>query len=148
MRRRPLTIEAQCAAMKSVWPNFVTKDVSRADQRARWVGVVKPQFSPFTVEVRYAVGLFPQTRILKPELVRLPDNPEGQLPHVYPPAGDPRLCLFDPEAGEWDSAMALAHTIVPWAMDWIVCYELWLMTGRWTGGGRHAGDVVAEEATT
>ena len=35
--------------------------------------------------------------------------------------------------------MTIASTTVPWALDWLACYELWLMTGRWTGGGRHAG---------
>ena len=62
---------------------------------------------------------------------------EGQLPHVYPPLDDPTLCLFDPVAGEWDASMQISQTIVLWALDWIACYELWLMTGKWTGGGRH-----------
>jgi hypothetical protein len=64
------------------------------------------------------------------------------LPHVYPPAENPTLCLFDPRAGEWDGAMPIAETILPWALDWIACYEMWLMTGRWTGGGRHVGDAL------
>ena len=140
MRRRVLSIDQQCAAMKASWPSFAVRDVNRALQRARWVGSVTPQFSRFTLEVRYRVGYWPQTRILHPELVRMPENPEGQLPHVYPPADDPRLCLFDPVSGEWKGSMTIARTIVPWAIDWIACYELWLMTGRWTGGGRHAGD--------
>jgi hypothetical protein len=36
--------------------------------------------------------------------------------------------------------MAIAETTLPWACDWIVCYEFWLITGVWRGGGRHAGD--------
>ncbi|ACP23444.1 hypothetical protein NGR_b19970 (plasmid) [Sinorhizobium fredii NGR234] len=57
--------------------------------------------------------------------------------HVYDRDGDPRLCLCDPAADEWDATMHLSRTIVPWSADWLACYELWLMTGRWTGGGRH-----------
>ena len=45
---------------------------------------------------------------------------------------------------EWTPAMTIASTTVPWALDWLACYELWLMTGRWTGGGRHAGSEFAE----
>jgi hypothetical protein len=44
--------------------------------------------------------------------------------------------------------MPIAETIAPWAMDWIACYELWLMTGVWTGGGRHAGDPPAATPDT
>jgi len=32
----------------------------------------------------------------------------------------------------------IALTTVPWAADWLACYEGWLATGRWHGGGRHA----------
>ncbi|WP_244438191.1 hypothetical protein [Afipia birgiae] len=44
--------------------------------------------------------------------------------------------------------MTIASTTVPWALDWLACYELWLMTGRWTGGGRHAGSQSAEATET
>jgi hypothetical protein len=137
-----LSIDQQNAAMRRLWPRFAAKDVDRVHQRARWIGEAAPQFSRFLLEIRYALGGFPRTRILKPTLVRLPGNAEGELPHVYPPADDPSLCLFDPEAREWNGGMLIAETIVPWALDWIACYELWLMTGRWTGGGRHFGDAA------
>lgn len=45
--------------------------------------------------------------------------------------------LYDPAKDEWDHSMLISETIVPWTLDWLACYELWLMTGRWTGGGRH-----------
>jgi hypothetical protein len=141
-----LSIDRQNAVMQMLWPRFRVKGLNRANQSARWVGEVKPQFSRFTLEIHYSLGKYPQTRILSPELVRRPGDPEGALPHVYPPADDPRLCLFDPEAKEWTSRMAIAETIVPWALDWIACYELWLMTGTWRGGGRHAGDPPVEPA--
>lgn len=132
-----LTIEEQRDRIKAAWPMFAARSLDRAAQSARWVGEVRPQFARFTLEIRYRVGDVPDVRVLKPALVRLPENVEGQLPHVYPPADDPTLCLFDPALKQWDSTMALAETTVPWAFDWIACYEMWLMTGRWTGGGRH-----------
>ena len=79
-------------------------------------------------------------RLTDPPLQRLPSNVEGQLPHVYPPLDDPTLCLFDPRTEEWSPSVPIAETIVPWSLDWLACYEHWLMTGIWTGGGRHAGD--------
>ena len=126
--------------MKALWPGFSAHNIDRSKQLARWTGGVTPQFTRYTLEVRYQLGTSPEVRVLKPKLVRLPENPEGVLPHVYPPAHDPTLCLYDPEEGQWDWDMPIAETIVPWALDWLVCYELWLITGIWTGGGRHAGD--------
>lgn len=132
-----LTIEDQRDHMKAAWPLFAVRSLNRAAQSARWVGEVRPQFARFTLEIRYCVGAFPEVRVLQPALVRLPENVEGQLPHVYPPADDPTLCLFDPALNQWNAKMSLAETTAPWAFDWIACYEMWLMTGRWTGGGRH-----------
>ncbi len=143
-----LSIEEQIAAMKTTWPQLAARRIDRRAQSARWVGRVKPQYSSYVLEIRYQLGACPEVRILAPTLIRLPNNPEGQLPHVYPPAEDPTLCLFDPREDEWTPAMTIASTTVPWALDWLACYELWLMTGRWTGGGRHVESRYTEAEET
>lgn len=135
-----LAINDQLATMKAVWPRFRPHNVNRAGQTARWIGRVRPQYGWHTVEIRYEVGSMPEVRVIDPPLRRLPGNVEGQLPHVYPPLDDPTLCLFDPRTDEWSPSLHIAETIVPWALDWLACYEHWLMTGIWTGGGSHAGD--------
>ena len=48
------------------------------------------------------------------------------------------LCLFDPDREQWCASDLIADTTVPWTVDWLACYEGWLATGRWHGGGRHA----------
>jgi len=146
MLDRPLSIDEQRRAMLAAWPMFACRDLDRAAQSARWVGTVIPQFTRYSLKIRYRLGRQPDVRVLNPALVRLPENSEGELPHVFPPADDPTLCLFDPRTDEWNASMAIAQTIAPWAFDWIACYELWLMTGRWTGGGRHATNSTAEAA--
>lgn len=143
-----LSIGEQVAAMKVAWPQFAARRINRRAQSGRWVGAVRPQFASFTLEIRYVVGSFPEVRVVSPALVRLPGNSEGQLPHVYPPAEDPTLCLFDPREMEWTAAMTIASTTVPWALDWLACYELWLMTGRWSGGGRHGGQHLSNAKET
>jgi hypothetical protein len=30
---------------------------------------------------------------------------------------------------------SIADTIVPWTAEWLVHYEIWLVTGEWYGGG-------------
>ncbi|WP_219821625.1 hypothetical protein [Sneathiella aquimaris] len=135
MRGPILTNNAQIASMTRMWPGLKRRGQRRG--RIKWVGTVRPQFQTYRIEISHLVPKPPQVRVLSPELTRLPDNEEGQLPHVYPPADDPTLCLYDPANDEWDHSMLISETIVPWALDWLACYELWLMTGRWTGGGRH-----------
>ena len=84
----------------------------------------------YTVQVRYRHGRRPAVRVLKPALQL--QSGATSLPHVY--TGD-ELCLNLP--GEWNSSMSIGHTILPWASEWLFHYEMWLATGKWTGGGRH-----------
>lgn len=135
MRARALTNNEQIVSMKRIWPGLKLR--GRRTEAVRWIGSLRPQFQIYRVEIIHQLNDHSIVRVLSPELTRLPDNEEGQLPHVYPPASDPTLCLYDPCADEWDHSMLISRTIVPWTIDWLVCYELWLMTGKWTGGGRH-----------
>lgn len=136
------TIDEQIAAMRSDWPLFRARKGDR--HSAVWTGDVKPQFACYRIEIRYEIGDFPEVRILSPELIRKPEYTDGPLPHVYGPLSDPTLCLFDPAANEWDGTMLISRTTIPWSIDWTVFYEFWLMTGVWSGGGRHPGS--AQEA--
>lgn len=136
MNSRPLSIEEQVASMKRDWPAFRVSRLSRREHAARWTGDIT-QFQVYRIEILYRVGYPPEIRVLSPALIRLPENSEGSLPHVYGRDSDPTLCLYDSATDEWDESMHLSQTIVPWSADWLACYELWLMTGRWTGGGRH-----------
>jgi hypothetical protein len=143
-----LSLEEQITSMKTTWPALVPRHVDRRLQLGRFIGKLRPQYCWYTIEIRYQGGTPPEVRVLAPTLVRLPGNKEGELPHVYPPANDPTLCLFDPRTGEWKASMELAYSTVPWTLDWLSCYEHWLMTGRWTGGGRHAGDAIPISSET
>lgn len=33
--------------------------------------------------------------------------------------------------------MLIADTYIPWAIEWLYYYEIWLVTGEWCGGGIH-----------
>lgn len=135
----PLTIEDQIAAMRRDWPTFA---LSRREggNIVVWRGKVKPYNRPYVIEIFYSLDLViagPVVRVLFPALTRLPGNAEGSLPHVYDRDTDPVLCLFDPAKREWDGWKEISRTTVPWSIDWLSCYEFWLMTGEWHGGGRH-----------
>lgn len=57
-----------------------------------------------------------------------------KLPHVYSTEKQ-QLCLYSPIRQEWASDQFLIKTIVPWISDWLFNYELWLIDGKWYGGG-------------
>lgn len=87
-----------------------------------------PASQTYTVRLRYQTRRRPHVTVIGPQLTLHPE--EQALPHVYP--GD-ELCLYYP--GEWRHDMLLASTIVPWTAEWLMHYEVWLLTGHWTGGG-------------
>lgn len=143
-----LDIVQQCERMAEVWPQF--KLLARDGQAGEWVGEVRPLMQQFTISIVYRVPLAvelldrrrmqPQVRVLAPQLRPRRGDREGQLPHVYYVGDEPLdvvLCLFDPDTDEWSPSMSLAETTVPWTIDWLVSYEGWRATGRWTGTGRH-----------
>lgn len=72
--------------------------------------------------------------VLEPKLKLA--NGATKLPHVYS-TEEQRLCLFDPKFDSWNSNMIFSNTIIPWASEWLLHYEFWVVTGEWYGGGRH-----------
>jgi len=85
----------------------------------------------YTVSLRYSLNDAPKVRIVNPKLAA----PQGvKLPHTYLKE---RLCLYFPKANDWHPSLKLADTVVPWISEWLYYYEIWLVTGKWHGGGRH-----------
>jgi hypothetical protein len=87
-----------------------------------------PASRTYTVRLAYHHGTLPKVTVINPPLTLHPDA--NELPHIYP--GD-ELCLSYP--GQWRHDDLLAYTVLPWASEWLVHYELWLSTGCWSGGG-------------
>lgn len=105
-----------------------------------WIGHIQP--SPLSVN--YEVGLEyrlpkrPQVQVLTPALeCRGRERP----PHRF---RDKCLCLYHYPSREWHAGMMLADTVIPWASEWLLHYELWLATGVWSGGGIHPGETEEE----
>jgi hypothetical protein len=118
--------------------DFVGSHAHIRNRRLVWLGDVQP--SPLSRKYRLVVeldGAAVRVQVL-PKLAR----PEKvNLPHVF---NGRDLCLYF--EGEWDSDMALAETIVPWASEWLLHYEFWLITGKWGGGGHGSNAINRESA--
>lgn len=144
------SLSAQAKAMARRWPQF-RATLGMGPQSLVWFGDLKGLERSFHISVEYGLPrpgdttmsrFMPVVRVLRPSLVLNFDAiEEAPLPHVYFEGPDIRLsplCLFDPQAREWDPTMLIADTTIPWAARWLACYEVWETTGRWVGGGRHA----------
>lgn len=96
-----------------------------------WRGHVVPTLMCrcYKLELRYKLGRSPQVSLVEPQM----ETRHGEKPpHLY--QGD-ILCLYFP--GEWNGSMFLVNTILPWASEWLLHYEIWLACGEWKGGGKH-----------
>lgn len=96
----------------------------------------------YTVKIKYRPNskgvMTPETYVLFPRHLPLAEG-KAKLPHVYCNESQ-KICLYDWRNKEWNPAMPLATTIVPWASEWLYFYEVWVMTGVWYGEGNHPGD--------
>ena len=140
--RLRLSLKDQVGRMEACHPQFSVKHWRGKD--VEWEGSLTPSTSSETYRVRitYQLGTYPQVFVLSPPLCNGTDK--ASPPHMY---GDKSLCLFFPKAGEWDSSMPIAETIIPWASSWLYFYEVWLSTGVWSGGGRHPEASPRQEDT-
>jgi hypothetical protein len=128
MRRKgpqAMSLERQSVLLKGYWRG---KTRARGDTLI-WHGVLQPTpfSSVYRVRIQYRHRHRPRVAILEPAL---DPGEHVRLPHVY---NEDDLCLYT--AGEWNSSMALATTIVPWSAEWLFYYEAWRVTGLWHGGG-------------
>lgn len=62
------------------------------------------------------------------------DPPDKKVPHVF---SDMSLCLHLHD--EWHADMLISESVIPWASEWLLHYELWLVTEEWLGGGHELG---------
>jgi hypothetical protein len=129
-KQKAINLAFQQLALRRQFPNGRCW-INRSE--LTWVGTLTPcQLTlSYVVRLRYKLNGSPRVDILDPGLQRR----DGQkAPHLY--EGD-LLCLYLPRTGEWDRSMLLGNTIIPWASEWLLHYEIWLATGEWCGGGMH-----------
>lgn len=144
----PLPVREQDRKIRDEFPSF--RLCLDAGWIGIWEGVLCPIAQPYRVRIVYFTRRqFPTWQLANPYVsVTVLDPPVGpdprgtgeRVPHIYGLGCDPtfpRLCLYDPVAGEYAPDMLIAGFIIPWAIDWLFFYEDWVRTGVWCGGGRH-----------
>lgn len=88
----------------------------------------------YSIRIVYRLDATPKVFVVSPNLRELAN---GQtIPHLYSQQRL-ELCLYKPGKGEWAPSMFLTDTILPWVNVWLFCFEEWLFSGEWKGGGEH-----------
>ena len=83
-----------------------------------------PESRSYRIEIRYLPWRSPEVRVIDPKMSYTPGA------HMY---RDDTLCLYDWREQPWQRNWHLHQTIIPWTAEWLVFYELWLLTGKWRG---------------
>jgi len=145
-----LTASEQIARMAIGWSSFYV--LHATPWSIVWRGNVRPLCCPYEVQISYYAfpvpplgiqrlslletsAVRPYVEILSPLLQPRP-GPRSDIPHKFHNIRRPEsplLCLHLP--CQWDASMAIADTIVPWTVEWLIAYEGWRATGVWTAGG-------------
>lgn len=128
-----LTLAQQRAGVSANWPSFRYCGDHKVGV---WIGTLKPGdlYETYEVKIEYRLGKRPKLTVLSPKLRKRDD--QDRIPHVY--SGD-HPCVYFPITGEWHSGKRIAKTIIPWLSSWLYNYEVWLVTGKWKGGGIEHG---------
>ena len=136
-RNRNPGVARQAFALRSVFPE-TRPTVGRG--RLSWEGRVRPHplSSEYLLQLTAQDGRTPTVFVVAPQLR---PNSNGLLPHVY---YDGSLCLN--RFGDWSPEMLVTDSMIPWACEWLVAYELWLATDTWFGDGPDAYDLSSQRA--
>jgi len=78
----------------------------------------------YKISLKYREGGVPKVFVMKPKI-----KPNSSI-HIYK---EGYLCLYDHRSSPWSDLMKIHETIIPWAAEWLVYYELWKTTGEWLG---------------
>jgi hypothetical protein len=91
------------------------------------IGYTKPEGSNYTykVKIEHVVGKEPKTTILEPVV-----KPASKI-HMY---ADHSLCLSYSKETKWSEKTKVYENTIPWLIEWIIYYELYLVNGNiWEG---------------
>lgn len=132
-RRHSLALQRK--KIKQDWPDGKFKSFSY--KKFTWIVKIKPTSISRNYDIRLEceVSKPPRVYLYGENLRNLEDR---DFPHIYRRdinKHEVQLCLALPK--EFNYSMFVADTIIPWTVEWLFYYEIWLYSGSWYGGGIH-----------
>ncbi|PMN91333.1 hypothetical protein [Enterovibrio norvegicus] len=142
-------LNKQLAALKNLYPEGKGRVVKRQNGLVlEWRSYVQPSKLSRKYEVQVTwrgISDIPIIEILHPNLRELADGKRS--PHEFYSDSNTKPCVLFNRRGsnDWHAKMLIAESIIPWTMEWLLYWELWLSTGEWLGGGVHPGELTIEQ---
>lgn len=142
-KMHPLNMGIQAGKLRFYFPE---SSVKYTQNELTWTGVITPSplSETYTIKIKYLRDKNPDVYVVSPKLSFA--FGETYLPHVYNTSKQ-WLCIYHRKSGEWNSGMALVDTVLPWTSEWLLHYEIWIVTGKWCGGGIEHHDEELELKT-
>ncbi len=130
-KKKGKSLAEQVGALRSIFP---TSKVHLSHRRLVWTNMVRPSplSKAYEIKISYELGSSPEAYVISPILALAPGK--TSLPHVYN-SETQKLCLYHPSLDRWRPSSLIALSILPWALEWLLHYEIWLVEGVWFGGG-------------
>lgn len=132
-RKDKIRIITQARKLKSEFPESCVN--TRFDRQLEFTSYLQSSPLGKRYKIKIIAHLDKKIRVFitKPKKLDLAIG-EDRLPHVYCTEKQ-ELCLFYPKFREWSYSKLIVDTIIPWTMEWLFFYEVWLSTGKWIGKG-------------
>lgn len=136
-----IPIAIQQKLLEKAFPDSICKINPQKHSELIWTSYLRPTplSSMYKVRMIYEFRKSPNVFVLDPKPLRRPLG-ESVLKHVYDTPKQ-HLCLYYKRAKEWNPSQSLVD-VVPWIAEWLFYYELWVLTGKWLGGGIHVENKI------
>lgn len=124
------SLALQMVKLKQAFPE---SKCSIQRNRLAWEGTLQPTglSARYKAEISCTVNGKPDVWVSGDNIVD-----HDNIPHKYDiDKGRVNVCLYLP--AEHNSSWLFTDTIIPWIIEWLYFYEVWLATGAWLGGGEH-----------
>ncbi|MCB9196456.1 MAG: hypothetical protein H6598_09555 [Flavobacteriales bacterium] len=101
-------------------------------------GFIQPdiQSAIYKIQIKYSGNGAPKV------FIKTPIIEKNSKIHRY---SDGSLCLYYPLDDPWSDKKNIHDTIIPWTAEWLVYYELFLLTGKWLGPEQPHGKKKIQE---
>lgn len=112
-----------------------------------WEGNIQPTplSKVYNVLILYHLNHYPRIEVfIKGDNLKKLDDPD--FPHkykIYKDKNAVKICLDRYQ--QFNKYCFISNTIIPWVIEWLYYYEIWLATGDWLGGGEHPGKGEAKK---
>lgn len=137
-RNKPTTISIQKYNIRKKFKNIILRESH--ERGLKMLLKIQPTEFSKKYEVLVQYDSFQKKPQVYIDIKQLEIEDKQKIPHKYgikiiKGKEYVNLCLYYP--GEWNSTMNISDTIIPWISEWLYYFELWCITGKWLGGGKH-----------